>query len=215
AYDRPVRFSVGDVLAEGTYSAAKKISQMKGVDVTRYAVHVKGVEIGAHGTRSGRDMNPIGYAANVQGGDHTSSVYDGYDDMGMVFLDSAVVCAFVARGELTWRYLDAVTGWGITREEWNKVLAKRIIAIQRAAELIGGPDVRWNPATDDDNPPRYYEPLPTGPHAGKTTDKSAVEQRKKEYYKAVGWDENGIPRSDVLKELGLEDVDKALNKVRP
>ncbi len=209
------REGIGDVLAEGTYRAAKRISQMKGVDVMKYAVHVKGVEIGAHGTRSGQDMNPIGYAANVQGGDHTSSVYDGYDDMGMVFLDSAVVCSFVAKGDLTWRYLDAVTGWGITRDEWNKVLGRRIIAVQRAAELLGGPDVRWTTVVDDDNPPRYYEPLPTGPHAGKTTDKKVVEERKSEYYKAVGWDERGIPRSDVLKELGLEDVDKALDRVRP
>jgi aldehyde:ferredoxin oxidoreductase len=41
------RKAIGDVLAEGTYRAAKKITEMKGVDVTQYAVHVKGIEIGA------------------------------------------------------------------------------------------------------------------------------------------------------------------------
>jgi aldehyde:ferredoxin oxidoreductase len=65
------REGIGDILAEGTYRAALKISQLKGVDVTPYAVHVKGVEVGAHGTRSGLDMNPIGYAASVQGGETT------------------------------------------------------------------------------------------------------------------------------------------------
>jgi len=37
---------------------------------------------------------------------------------------------------------------------------------------------------------------------------------KRQYYEAIGWDENGIPKSEVLKKLGLEDVDKALEKLR-
>ncbi|MEM2027706.1 MAG: aldehyde ferredoxin oxidoreductase N-terminal domain-containing protein, partial [Candidatus Bathyarchaeia archaeon] len=63
------REGIGDILAEGTYRAALKISEMKGVDVTKYAVHVKGVEVGAHGTRSGLDFNPIAYACSPQCGD--------------------------------------------------------------------------------------------------------------------------------------------------
>jgi aldehyde:ferredoxin oxidoreductase len=74
AYLMVNREGIGDILAEGTYRAALKLSELKGIDVLPYAVHVKGVEIGAHGTRSGLDMNPIGYACSVQGGDHTSRV---------------------------------------------------------------------------------------------------------------------------------------------
>ena len=38
---------------------------------------------------------------------------------------------------------------------------------------------------------------------------------KKEDYEEVGWDENGISKSVVLKQLGLEEVDKVLKeKVR-
>jgi aldehyde:ferredoxin oxidoreductase len=51
------RKGIGDVLAEGTYRAALKISDMKGVDVMPYAIHVKGIAIGAHGTRSGLDFS--------------------------------------------------------------------------------------------------------------------------------------------------------------
>jgi len=207
------REGIGDILAEGTYRAALKLTQLKGVDVMPYAVHVKGVEIGAHGTRSGLDMNPIGYACSAQGGDHTSSVYDAYNDMNMVFLDSAVVCSFVSRAPI-WDFLKAVTGWDITREEWQRVHGHRIVQIQRAAELLGGPDVKWSPAVHDDNPPRFYEPLPSGPKAGKDTGKAAVEEMRRQYYKAVGWDENGIPRSEVLETLGLKDVDRALMKLR-
>jgi len=208
------REGVGDILAEGTYRAALKISEMKGIDVTKYAVHVKGVEIGAHGTRSGLDYRPIGYACSPQCGDHTSGVFDAYSDMNIVFMDSAVVCSIVADMELIWGYYRAVTGWNTTQEEWNRVLGHRIIHIQRAALLLGGPDIVWDPKIHDDNPPRFYEPLPSGPYKGKTTDRKIFEEMKKQYYEAIGWDENGIPKSEVLRKLGLEDVDRALEKIR-
>ena len=208
-----------DILAEGTYRAALKISELKGVDVLPYAVQVKGVEVGAHGIRSGKDYTrDICYACSVQGGDHTSTVRDAYSDMAMVFADSAVYCAVIRWGGnlngLDWRFLRAVTGWDITEEEWNRELGHRIIHIQRAAELLGGPDVRWKPPRDDDNPPRFYEPLPSGPYKGSAPTRSEIAKRRREYYDAIGWDENGIPRSDVLKRLGLPDVDKALEKIR-
>ena len=208
-----------DILAEGTYRAALKISELKGVNVLPYAVHVKGVEIGAHGTRSDEDYtHDICYACSVQGGDHTSTVKDAYDDMTMVFQDSAVYCAIIAWGGkikgLDWRFLRVLTGWDITEEEWKRELGHRIIHIQRTAELLGGPDISWKPPKDDDNPPRFYEPLPTGPYKGSVTDRKEVERRRREYYEAVGWDENGIPKSDVLKKLNLLDVDKALDRVR-
>ena len=207
------REGIGDILAEGTYRAALKISKMKGVDVTKYAVHVKGVEIGAHGTRSGQDYEPIGYACSVQCGDHTSGVYDAYRDMRMIFLDSAVVCSF-CDSDLLWDYYRAITGWDTTEDEWNRTLGHRITHIQRAALLLGGPDIIWDPAVHDDNPPRYYEPLPSGPYKDKTTDKKTVEEMKKEYYEAIGWDERGIPKSEVLRKLGLEDVDNVLEQLR-
>ncbi|MEM2700175.1 MAG: aldehyde ferredoxin oxidoreductase C-terminal domain-containing protein [Candidatus Bathyarchaeia archaeon] len=207
------REGIGNILAEGTYRAALKISEMKGVDVTRYAVHVKGVEVGAHGTRSGLDFNPIGYACSPQCGDHTSGVYDAYNDTVIVFLDSAVVCGMCS-SNLIWDFYGAVTGWNLTKDEWAKTLGRRILHIQRAALLLGGPDIFWRPEVHDDNPPRFYEPLPSGPYKGKTTDRKVFEEMKRQYYEAMGWDERGIPKSSVLRDLGLEDVDIALEKIR-
>jgi aldehyde:ferredoxin oxidoreductase len=37
---------------------------------------------------------------------------------------------------------------------------------------------------------------------------------KQHYYEAIGWDEQGIPTTKTLTQLGLEDVDKALQKLR-
>jgi len=210
------REGIGEVLAEGTYRAALRLSRMKGLDVTPYAVHVKGVEVGAHGTRSGLDVGPAGYAVAVQGGDHTSTAYDAHDEMNMVFADSAVICSMNAWRpgyDLVFSFYRAVTGLETTREEWCKVLGHRITHIQRAALLLGGPDIVWQPK-DDDNPPRFYEPLPSGPYAGKETGRATVEELKKQYYNAIGWDERGIPKSEVLRALGLDDVDRALEAVR-
>ncbi len=211
------REGIGDVLAEGTYRAARRITEIKGVNVMPYAVQVKGVALGAHGTRSGLDFQPIAYACNVQSGDHTSETKDAYDDMNMVFADSAVFCSmngWRVGYDLVWEFTRAVTGWSTTRHEWNTIHARRIMHIQRAALLLGGPDAYWNPEVDDDNPPRFYEPLPSGPYAGRTTDREEVERMKKKFYEVIGWDEKGIPKSEVLKELGLESVDRALEKLR-
>ena len=199
--------------------AALGISELKGVDVLPYMVHVKGVEVGANGTRSDEDYtHDICYACSVQGGDHTSTVNDAYGDMSTVFQDSAVYCNVISWGggleALDWRFLQAVTGWDITEGEWKRELGHRIVHIQRATELLGGADISWKPPKDDDNPPRFYEPLPTGPFKGSVTDKEEVERRRRQYYEAIGWDENGIPKSGVLKKLDQLDVERALDGIR-
>jgi aldehyde:ferredoxin oxidoreductase len=216
------REGVGDLLAEGTYRAALQIGKTKGVNVLKYAVQSKGIGIGAHGIRSGKDYpHIISYACSVQGGDHTSTASLPLSDPGSelweIFNDSAVYCNFNSFGvkrKVKFDFYDAVTGLQLSPEEWRDPKALRIMQLQRAMLLLGGPDLTWNPKIHDDNPPRFYEPLPTGPYHGKTPQRKNVEKAKKEYYKEAGWDEKGIPRPAVLKKLGLQDVDKKLRKLR-
>jgi len=214
-----VREGIGDILAEGSYRAALKIGEMKGKNVAQYAVQVKGVALGAHGIRSGKDYTTeISYACSVQAGDHTSVAYmpidHGDSELAIILPDSGVYCWFNAfeLKEATWDFLKAVTGWKIGPEEWYKTTALRILQLQRALLLLGGPDHKWNPKVHDDNPPRFYESLPSGPYAGKKVNRAKFEESKKEYYEAAGWDENGIPKSEVLKQLGLEEVDTVLEE---
>jgi aldehyde:ferredoxin oxidoreductase len=216
------REGIGDLLAEGTYRAALKIGEMKNVDVLRYAVQVKAVGVGAHGIRSGKDypMN-ISYACSVQGGDHTSIACLPLDDFGseltMIFNDSAVYCYFNTFGlsrNIKFDFYKAETGLELTSEEWYSTKALRILQLQRTMLLLGGPDLKWNTKIHDNNPPRFYEPSPSGPYKGKTIDKAKFEEDKKRYYEAVGWDEKGIPTSEILIKLGLEDADKTLEKLR-
>jgi aldehyde:ferredoxin oxidoreductase len=227
AFDRLARMiatreGIGDVLAEGTYRAALKIAEMKRMkpeELLRYAVVVKGIEVGAHGTRSDADFaHDISYAASVQGGDHTSLADDGYSDMsGSIFADSGVFCSFAYGGvpqELVFDFAKAITGFPITIESWRRVTGPRIVTLQKALLLMGGPDVTWKPIEDDDNPPRFYEPLPNGPYAGKTTDRAKVESKMQTYFQTLGWDERGIPKRETLDKLGLSDVEPFMRKLR-
>lgn len=213
---------VGDLLAEGTYRAALKIGKIKKVDVLQYAVQSKGIGIGAHGIRSGKDYPEIiSYVCSVQGGDHTSTaalpLSKSGSELWEIFNDSAVYCNFNSFGlkrKVKLDFYKAVTGLELTPEEWCNTKALRILHLQRAMLLLGGPDLKWNPKIHDDNPPRFYKPLPSGPYKGKRVQKAEVEKDKKKYYKEAGWDENGIPESETLRKLGLRDVDEALNKIR-
>ena len=215
------REKIGDVLAEGTYRAALKIAEIKGrnpEELLKYAVHVKGIELGAHGTRSDKDFHDISYAANVQGGDHTAAARDAYSDMSRnVFNDSAVFCSFTTIGvplNIVFDFAKAITGFNITIHKWSTEEGPRIITLQRALLLMGGPDLKWEPIKDDDNPPRFYEPLPSGPYKGKTTDRSVVDSRLKVYFKTLGWDERGIPTKETLNKLDLADLEKSMSKLR-
>jgi aldehyde:ferredoxin oxidoreductase len=212
--------NIGETLAEGTYRAALKIGKLKKMDLLPYAVQSKGISIGAHGIRSGQDFpDIISYACSVQCGDHTSLAslpLDGGGETMQIFNDSGVYCNFNSFGvprKIRFDFYRAVTGLSLTREEWCFTNALRILQLQRIMLLLGGPDLTWNPKIHDDNPPKFYKPLPTGPYKGKAADKAEVEEYKHRYYKAVGWDKNGIPTAKILRKLGLKDVEKALERI--
>ncbi len=215
------REGVGDLLAEGTYRAALKIGEKKKRDVLQYAVQSKGIGIGAHGIRSRKDYPEIySYACSVQGGDHTSTACLPLDDfrseLVMIFNDSAVYCYFNIFGvprQVKFDFYKAVTGIELTQEDWVNNKAMKILQLQRIMLLLGGPDFKWNPKVHDDNPPRFYEPLPSGPYKGKSVEKAEVRKEVMRYYEAVGWDEDGIPKPETLKRLGLDYAEKALDRL--
>jgi aldehyde:ferredoxin oxidoreductase len=213
---------IGEILSEGTFRAAMKIGKMKGINLMRYVVHSKGVSIGAHGLRSGLDYPHVAsYATSVQGGDHTSIGDSSPDELAgelsWGFHDSAVICSFNVQSKnarLVWEMFRAITDLDTTNDDWNSMLGIRMLSLQRTLLLIGGPDYRWNPDKDDDNPLRWYEPLPSGPYKGKRVNKNEVTLRKKRYFESLGWDKNGIPTVETLKRLDLVELDGILNVIR-
>jgi aldehyde:ferredoxin oxidoreductase len=109
------------------------------------------------------------------------------------------------------RFYTTITGWKLTAEDWYNKKALRILQIQRAMLLLGGPDVTWRPKIDDDNPPRFWEPMPSGPFKGKALDRGVFEKSRAEYYRAVGWNEDGVPTPETLSSLGLSSVNSRLD----
>lgn len=57
----------------------------------------------------------------------------------------------------------------------------------------------------DTVPGRFLkEPVPTGPTKGKIITEEQISQFLSQYYKLRGWDENGKPTKEKLKELDLD-----------
>lgn len=216
---------IGKVLAEGIYRAALKIAEMKKLkpeEVLKYAVQAKGIAIGAHGIRSGLDFPPLSYVTSVQGGDHQSVAMLPLDAAPIVnevwasLADSAVICQFNVLGgyDFIFEALRAITGWNVTKESWVNDQAKRILTLQRVLLLLGGPDIYWDPRIHDDNPPRFYEPLPSGPKKGQAPTREDINKLKADYYKALGWDEYGIPTEETVKQLELIGAEAAIKKIK-
>jgi aldehyde:ferredoxin oxidoreductase len=54
------------------------------------------------------------------------------------------------------------------------------------------------------------EPVPNGPYQGEKIEPEKFEEMLDEYYRLRGWDKNGVPTREKLKELGLENVATSL-----
>jgi aldehyde:ferredoxin oxidoreductase len=93
------------------------------------------------------------------------------------------------------------TGLEFTPEEiWD--IADRAYTVERLFNIREGLT-----RADDWLPDRYFdEPTPLGMPIvrHKSIDRGAFEQMIDEYYELHGWDEQGVPRPETLKKLGLD-----------
>ena len=93
------------------------------------------------------------------------------------------------------------TGLEFTPEEiWD--IADRAYTVERLFNIREGLT-----RADDWLPDRYFdEPTPLGMPIvrHKSIDRGAFEQMIDEYYELHGWDEQGVPRPETLKNLGLD-----------
>ena len=56
----------------------------------------------------------------------------------------------------------------------------------------------------DTLPKRYFnEPISEGPARGEVISRKAFNNMLDEYYLLHGWDENGVPKRNTLKRLGI------------
>jgi len=212
------RKGFGDVLAEGSARAAKRI----GKDAEQYLIVAKGSETPAHMPQVKKSLGLI-YAVNPFGADHQSSEHDpAYErECDLFLLDRLALLGLndpQPAGSLTdekvrfayvWQLfgpaemveiLTAATGWDIDIQEILEVGERRL-------NMMRAFNAREGFCRDDDTlPAKFYKPLQgTGPSAGTAFNQADLEGAKDRYYSLAGWNsQTGNPTPDKLKSLGLD-----------
>jgi len=214
---------LGKLAADGIVKAAEKI----GGDAPSIAVHVKGMDFPAHDPRAFFSL-AVSYATSSRGACHTHGLCfkaacglllpemgiteapDRFDMEGKDYIaakfhdlsalqDAATQCNFMMFGGFgitdMLNSINAVTGWDMSMEEFLKI-GERLSTLKRAV------NVKWGFSSKDDTLPEVVNlPAKEGCRAGKIP--TPVEPAIKGYYKLRGWDNEGKPTPETMKELGL------------
>ncbi len=200
------RQGVGDLLAEGSLRAARKL----GGDAGQYVVHVKGMECGMHDPRGGGPKQPgqratpwgmeylrENFPVTPTGGDHT-----GASAWKASVRNTVGLCLFLHyEEERVLELLNAATGWDLSRAELDEAF-ERGLSMARLFNLREGAS-----AADDRLPPRFHEPLRRGPLREYRIPEEEVQEVVRVYYQERGWHpETGEPLDATLERLGLADA---------
>jgi len=206
---------IGELLSQGV----KKASEEIGEGTSDFAVHVKGLETPAWDPRGRRGLG-ISYATADVGASHLRGwpqlvefpgepavdVMDsflGHRDL-KIMVDSLVICHFTyhipVEYDVMIQLLNAATGLEYTRED-GALFGQRVETLSRLFNIREGIS-----RVDDRLPKRFWEPEADGPAEGKKafTDERDFETALEKYYSMRGWDSNGVPTTDTLKQLGLK-----------
>ncbi|RDE15987.1 MAG: hypothetical protein C4K48_02520 [Candidatus Thorarchaeota archaeon] len=227
------REGIGDLLAEGTMRMAEKL----GNGSERFAMHVKGLELPGYDSRAAK-ITGLAYAVANRGGDHITAYIEGPAFLSMPFmivedadvgdplLEIPEIALVVKNFEDAFGIFDAIggckfMGMVLTTDDWAKLIStlmgyefsaddfrrtgERIYNLERAYILREGFTRK-----DDTLPRRLLEdPMPEGPAKGHVVNLDVLLNA---YYKYRGWDSQGRPTTEKLKELDLEWVAGSIPK---
>lgn len=223
-----LREGIGDLLAEGTRTAAAKLGSIAG----EFSVDVKGLEFAAHDPRAGSTM-ALAYATGTRGADHNNAnthpialtgatsghgfmepmKYDRFEfgeqtveltrtyQDANAMMDSMSVCKF-AMYTLDGDFMDAYLKLFKDICGWDMTKEEWLESGERIVNLKRAYQVRCGISRKDDRlPPRMTKRRVDG-GAGDHVPK--VEPMLDLYYEARGWDIYGRPTKETLKRLDLE-----------
>lgn len=94
--------------------------------------------------------------------------------------------------------VEAVTGTKFSLEEILEI-GERIYTTERMFLVREGMTRK-----DDNVPEKFFKPWTHGPKAGTKIESEPFERLLGRYYGLHGWDQNGVPKPETLKKLGLE-----------
>lgn len=208
---------LGAELAEGSLRFATKYGHPE------LSMSAKGLEMPAYDPR-GMQGQGLLYATSNRGACHMRGNMLGLEVLGLpklidrfqvqgkssyvilhqnasAMIDSLVICKFTNMGvaeEYFARVLTAVTGLKYSTNDLIKT-GERVWNLERLYNLREGFTRK-----EDTLPPRMLnEAVADGPSKGWV---SKLEPMLSEYYRARGWDEQGVPKAKKLAELGLAEL---------
>lgn len=226
------KFGSGEALVELT----KKICQGEGIGSKlekgvrefskhfpgseAFAMHVKGLEMPGYLPRGAKGVG-LSYAISERGACHLhgsplSELMGGADPLAIAgkaalfkmnqldiaVIDSAILCYFTKFGftlKEVWQMINAGTGFDYRNPRTLERVGERATTLARMFNVREGFSRK-----DDTLPPRCLsEPLPSGPAKGHIVE---LDEMRSEYYQLMGWDENGIPTAEKLRELQLTEI---------
>ncbi|MDD5082975.1 MAG: aldehyde ferredoxin oxidoreductase family protein [Dehalococcoidales bacterium] len=214
------REGFGNVLAEGTVGAARQI----GKGAIDYAIQVKGLELPAYDPR-GAKAHGLNLLTSNNGADHCSG-YAPQEMFGLpipykadrfatenkgtlakwnqdkqAMMETGTLCVFATNmmsPEMYAKLISTATGvkdFADPAYLWK--VGERIFNLERMFNVREGFNKK-----DDVFPKRITtETMPHGTAAGQVFETDIL---LPDYYKARGWDDNGIPTREKLGELGLD-----------
>jgi aldehyde:ferredoxin oxidoreductase len=220
--DTAHRRGIGDEMAEGSYRMAEKHG------APELSMSVKKLEMPAYDPR-GMQGQGLVFATGNRGACHETGnmlgpevlalprLIDRFATQGKAgivsvhqdsaaVIDSLVYCKFANMAvaeEFFARTLSAVTGEAFTADDLMMV-GERVWTLERLYNLREG-----FTEADDTLPKRMLEePVSGGPSKGFTVKLAPMLE---EYYAFRGWDQNGVPKLEKLKELSLDFAIEAEN----
>jgi aldehyde:ferredoxin oxidoreductase len=208
---------IGERLAQGSYRFCAHYGHAD------LSVSVKKMELPAYDPRAAF-LQGLCYEMNNRGGCHLENGYTairgycaGYAEwpgdriegtaiiaknaaLGAAAIDIIGACAFASLSLSLDEFAALVTA--VTGEYCNagslERLAWRILTLERIFNLLAGFS-----ADDDRLPTRFYTEGLDIEGRRMLCNRVDFDQMHLEYYNAMGWDENGTPRIETLKQLGL------------
>jgi aldehyde:ferredoxin oxidoreductase len=226
------QIGIGKLLSMGTKLASEKIDKERGSESYQWAMHSKGLEPAGYEARGLKTFS-LGSAVGTRGPCHNRTASYDPDIKGQVdrfsvddtrgelardteeyaaVYDSLPLCKFIRRcftGKAdragAWpmiaNLINATTGWDFEYADID-LIGERAHTIKKAFNIREG----WK-RSDDTLPYRWMnEPMTKGPSAGHFTSSDELEYMKDLYYKAKGWNNDGMIPKEKLTALGMPDV---------
>jgi len=182
-----------------------------------FAMQVKGLEMPAYHPNAAKGV-ALAYAVSERGACHLHGAplvellgganpltEKGKPDLFRIYqsetavIDSAIVCYFTHFGmslKELWQLIVPATGFDYPEPRDLERLGMRISTLARLC------NIREGLSRADDTLPRrvLHEPMTDGPAAGHVVH---LEPMLDEYYRLMGWDQDGVPTDECLHDLEL------------